>query len=223
MAQSQIHSPPPIVRSFSCQSIPSRQPAESRHHSPAMANQQGFTYLMAMLFVVLIGISLMMIGQQWSVIVKRDKEAELLFRGNRIKEAIERFVADYEVQKATRPNRYPLTLKELVKKPKRYLQVVYKDPITGEDFALIKDASGIRGVQSTSEDVPYDQVNFKGAQTYKAVRFEAAGPSSNCAPNPQNPLLPANCQQNPGSPQGSPSPATSPPTSNQPSPEPNEP
>ena len=177
---------------------------------------------MAMFFVVLIGISLMMIGQQWSVIVKRDKEAELLFRGNRIKEAIERFVADYEVQKGTRSNRYPLNLKELVKKPKRYLQVVYKDPITGEDFALIKDATGIRGVHSSSDEVPFDQVNFKGAQTYQAVRFEAAGPSTNCAPNPQNPLLPANCQQKPGSPQGSPSTETAPTTSQQPSPEPNE-
>ena len=165
----------------------------------------------------------MMIGQQWSVMVKRDKEAELLFRGNRIKEAIERYVADYEVQKATRPNRYPLTLKELVKKPKRYLQVVYKDPFTGEDFVLIKDATGIRGVHSSSEDVPYDQINFKGALTYKAVRFEAAAPTSNCAPNPLNPLLPANCQQTTGSPQGTPSPATSPTTSDQPSPEPNEP
>ena len=178
---------------------------------------------MAMFFVVLIGISLMMIGQQWSIIVKRDKEAELLFRGNRIKEAIERFVADYEVQKATRPNRYPLTLKELVKKPKRYLQVVYKDPITGEDFALIKDATGIRGVQSSSEEVPFDQVNFKGAETYKAVRFEATGASTNCAPNPQNPILPANCQQKTASPQDSPSTATTPETSNQPSQEPNEP
>ena len=188
-----------------------------------LSNQQGFTYLMAMFFVVLIGISLMMIGQQWSVIVKRDKEAELLFRGNRIKEAIERFVADYEVQKATRPNRYPLTLKELVKKPKRYLQVVYKDPITGEDFKLIKDAGGIRGVQSTSDEIPFDQVNFKGAQTYNAVRFEAAAPSTNCAPNPLNPLLPANCQQKTGAPPGSPSTATTPTNPNQASPEPNEP
>ena len=52
-------------------------------------NEQGFTYLMAMFFVVLIGITLMMIGQQWSVTLKRDREAELLFRGNRIKQAIE--------------------------------------------------------------------------------------------------------------------------------------
>ena len=69
------------------------------------------TYLsMVMLAIVLIGISLTItiVWQQWSVVVKRDREAKLLFRGNRVKEAIERFVADYQVQKATRPN-YPLS------------------------------------------------------------------------------------------------------------------
>ena len=44
--------------------------------TPPQSNQQGFFYIMAMFFVVLIGISLMMIGQQWSVTMKRDREAE---------------------------------------------------------------------------------------------------------------------------------------------------
>ncbi len=160
------------------------------------SNQQGFAYIMAMFFVVLIGISLMMIGQQWSVTMKRDREAELLFRGNRIKEAIEVYVADFEVQKGTRTNRFPLTLKDLTKKnPKRYLQAIYKDPITGKDFVLIKEGLEIKGVRSSSKEVPYDQVNFKGAGTYEAIRFEAEAASTGCTPNPVNPLLPANCPQ----------------------------
>ena len=163
------------------------------------SNQQGFAYIMAMFFVVLIGISLMMIGQQWSVTMKRDREAELLFRGNRIKAAIELYGADFEVQKGKRTNRYPLSLKNLTtKSPKRYLQAIYKDPMTGEDFVLIKEGKEIKGVRSSSKEVPYDQVNFKGAGTYEAIRFEATAPSTGCAPNPVNPLLPANCQ--PGAP-----------------------
>jgi type II secretory pathway component PulK len=66
-------------------------------------NQAGVTYLFVMMLVVAMSISLMGVTQQWSVIMKRDREAELLFRGTRIKEAIERYVADHEVQKATRP------------------------------------------------------------------------------------------------------------------------
>ena len=150
---------------------------------------------MAMFFVIVMGISLMVIGQQWSVTLKRDREAELLFRGNRIKEAIELYGADFEVQKGTRKNRYPLKLKHLTSKsPKRYLQMVYKDPMTGEDFVLIKEGQEIRGVRSSSKDVPYDQVNFKGAGTYEAIRFEATAASGNCVPNPANPQLPVNCK-----------------------------
>jgi len=160
------------------------------------SHQQGFTLIMAMFFVVLVGISLMMIGQQWSVTLKRDREAELLFRGNRIKAAIELYGADFEVQKGKRTHRYPLSLKNLTtKNPKRYLQAIYKDPITGEDFVLIKEGPEIKGVRSSSKDVPFDQVNFKGAGTYQAIRFEAKAPSSGCTPNPVNPLLPANCSQ----------------------------
>ena len=180
-----------------------RQATVSSYKSPRkgilklpLRNQQGFTYIMAMFFVVMIGISLMMIGQQWSVTMKRDREAELLFRGNRIKDALDQYAADFEVQKGTRATRYPRTLKELTKKsPKRYLQAVYKDPMTGEDFVLIKEGQEIRGVRSSSKEIPYDQVNFKGAGTYDAVRFEATPASTNCTPNPLNPLLPANCQK----------------------------
>jgi len=159
-----------------------------------LTNQAGVTYLFVMMLVVAMSISLMVVTQQWSVIMKRDREAELLFRGTRIKEAIERYVADHEAQKAIRPNRWPRTLKELTKKnPKRYLQAAYTDPITGKDFDLIKIGEELHGVRSTSTDVPYDQVNFKNVKTYQAIRFESTGASTNCQPNPLNPLTTQNC------------------------------
>ncbi len=171
---------------------PARSPSGTRLQS-TISNQGGFTYLVVMFFVVLIGITLMAVGQEWSVIMKRDREAELAFRGHRIKEAIERFVADHEVLKGTRPNKYPLKLEELTKKaPRRYLPVIYKDPITGQDFELIKVGKDIRGVRSTSLETPMDQLTFKGATTYHAIRFEAAQ-VKNCGPNPLNPLAPTTC------------------------------
>jgi len=159
-----------------------------------LANHAGVTYLFVIILVAVMCISLMGVTQQWSVILKRDREAELLFRGTRIKESIERYVADYEVQKATRPNRWPRTLEELTEKnPKRYLQAVYTDPITGKDFDLIKVGEELHGVRSTSTDAPYDQVNFKNVKTYQAVRFESTGAGTNCQPNPLNPLVQQNC------------------------------
>ena len=138
-----------------------------------LKNEHGVTYLAVMFFVVLIGLSLMAINQHWSVILKRDRERELVFRGHRIKAAIERYAADFEVQKGTRQNQYPISLEELTKGPKRYLQVVYTDPITGEDFALMKKGGEILGVRSASLDSPLDRVTFQEAQQYRDIRFEA--------------------------------------------------
>lgn len=170
-----------------------------RQGTGPLSNEGGMTYLFVMMLVVFMSISLMGVTEQWSVIMKRDREAELLFRGNRIKEAIDRYVADYEVQKATRPNQWPRTLNDLIKKsPRRYLQMAYLDPITGKEFKLIKVGMELHGVQSSSTDAPLNQVDFKGAKTYQAIRFESTGAGSNCQLNPLNPNAPANC----GAPRG---------------------
>ena len=180
-----------------------------RSLTPQFGNQDGMTYLFVMMLVVFMTISLLGMTQQWSVIMKRDREAELLFRGNRIKDAIDRYVADYEIQKATRPNRWPRTLEELTNKsPKRYLQRAYSDPITGEKFALIKVGEELHGVRSTSTDTPYNRVGFKSASTYQAIRFESTGANTNCQVNPLNPNAPTNCAP----PSATPSPEASPPT-----------
>ena len=180
-------------RNLACmreRNIPSMKTRPTPAPRGPLANNQGATYLIVMFLIVLMGISLMAVSQQWSLIMKRDREAELLFRGNRIKEALERYVADYEILKATRPTRYPRKLEDLTKKePRRYLQVAYQDPITGNDFELIKVGPDIRGVRSTSTDKPLDQVNFKGAMSYQAIRFEVSQ-SAGCTPTPDKPCTP---------------------------------
>src|SRR5579885_2935778 len=88
------------------------------------AQERGVTYLALMLVVVLMGISFTALAREWKVLVKRDREAELLFRGNRIKTALEQFGANYEVMKSTRDHRFPLTLEEMTKPPKPTLQRV---------------------------------------------------------------------------------------------------
>lgn len=176
-----------------------------------LQNQRGVTYLMLMAAIVLMGVAMTVVGQQWSVVVKRDKEAELLFRGNRIKAAIEAYAADYQVRKATRPNTYPLKLAQLTEMPKRYLPVAYKDPITGGDFELIKAGAEIRGVRSPSKAKPLNTVDFKDAATYSAIRFEVKPASAQpCLPgasavNPLNPLgsMPCPAPSPPGAPAAS--------------------
>jgi type II secretory pathway pseudopilin PulG len=151
------------------------------------------TYLLVMFSIVVMGVALTAVGKQWKVVLQRDHESELLFRGNRIKTAIQLYAADYEVQKATRANRYPLSLQQLTQKPKRYLPKVYKDPITGQHFDLIKVGAEIRGVKSRSKQVPLDQVQFKKATAYNQIAFQAetqSAPGCVPSPNPLNPLGP---------------------------------
>src|SRR5665647_872691 len=52
-------------------------------------NQNGFTYILALTIVMIMGIMLGMAGQSWKTIKQREQEKELLFRGSQIKEAIE--------------------------------------------------------------------------------------------------------------------------------------
>jgi len=152
--------------------VDSTKGRRSASRAAGCRHQEGVTYVMVMFAIVLMGISMMVVSKQWTVVMKRDKEAELLFRGNRIKAAIEAYAAAYEVEKSKRPNRYPQSLEQLTQKPKRYLPVVYKDPITGKDFELIKVGAEVRGVKSRSKEKPLDTVHFKNADAYDQVTFQ---------------------------------------------------
>ena len=54
-----------------------------------ITNQNGFTYILALTVVMIMGIMLGMVGQSWKTIMRREREKELIFRGSQIKEAIE--------------------------------------------------------------------------------------------------------------------------------------
>ncbi len=86
------------------------------------------------LFGVLIGITLLGVGLTaavtlWSQAVQREDEAELLFRGEAIVRALERFQQD-------RPGTLPETLDELVEG--KYLRRAWRDPMTGRSFRILR-------------------------------------------------------------------------------------
>ena len=86
------------------------------------------------LFGVLIGITLLGVGLTaavtlWSQAVQREDEAELLFRGEAIVRALERFQQD-------RPGTLPETLDELVEG--KYLRRAWLDPMTGRSFQILR-------------------------------------------------------------------------------------
>ena len=86
------------------------------------------------LFGVLVGITLLGVGLSagvtlWSQLVQREREAELLFRGEAIVRGLERFQQD-------RPGTLPETLEELVEG--KYLRRAWVDPMTGRSFRILR-------------------------------------------------------------------------------------
>lgn len=140
-------------------------------------DQQGFTFLTVVFAIVLIGISLSVAGRQWRTIVQREKEEELLYRGNQIKHAVEAYYRG-----TPGVSRYPSCgsegadcFKDLLGDPpnhkKRYLRKAYKDPMTNSDWILIKTPDGrFVGVHSKSTKAPIKKANFP--EEYKC--FEQA-------------------------------------------------
>jgi type II secretory pathway pseudopilin PulG len=119
----------------------------SSKHSTA-----GFTYIAALVMVVIMGIMLGAVGQSMKIVMKRETEKELIFRGLQYRNAIELW---------TRKGAMPLLeLKFLIQDPRdpsgkaKYLRKLYKDPITGEDWKPLVDPNTkeIYGVASTCND-----------------------------------------------------------------------
>jgi len=144
--------------------------------------ESGIAYITLLLAVVITGISLSAVGRYWSFIDIREKEEELLFRGDQFVRAID----EYFKSSHGGANIYPNSLKDLLKDsrslaPKRYLRKLYKDPMTGKaDWILIREKKSgkIKGVKSSSDKVPVKEDrfpekyrHFKGRKKYSEWEF----------------------------------------------------
>ena len=125
-------------------------------------SQAGFTYIAALFLVVVMGIMLGLTGQSWRMMMKREREQELLWRGMQYARAIAAW------QNPKSHVKTPLReLKDLLKDPRslanvRYLPRLYEDPLTGKEWVPITDpALGIVGVRSSSDETPLRQTNFE--------------------------------------------------------------
>lgn len=132
-----------------------------------LSTNWGFTYIAVMMLVVVIGIALSMTGRYLSTVARREKEEELLFRGDQIRKGIELYYK-WTAQKYGGQGLYPENLEELLKykysmTTKRSLRKIYKDPITGKaDWVIFTDPASKRmmGVRSASNDEPLKVSNF---------------------------------------------------------------
>jgi type II secretory pathway pseudopilin PulG len=144
-------------------------------------NQEGYTLLALLLVVALIGLGLAGAGELWSRSAQRERERELLFAGNQIREAI----GLYYQRSPGSAKRYPRRLEDLLQDERypvvvRYLRRIYPDPMTGSTrWGLIEaPGGGIMGVYSPSGTPPLKRAGFlpenkgfENAEHYTAWRF----------------------------------------------------
>ena len=121
--------------------------------------QKGFTLMGAMIMVAAMGAGLAVYGQMASHAAQREKEAELLFRGNQYRQAIQSYYK--------KDQKYPRALAELLEdrrypNPAHHLRKLHADPITGRpEWGLMEaPGGGIMGVYSKSEEAPIKTRGF---------------------------------------------------------------
>ncbi|PUE26438.1 hypothetical protein B9Z52_16340 [Limnohabitans sp. Jir72] len=136
--------------------------------------------MLALLMVLLLWSGAAMEVSQ--TMLRRDKEAELLFIGNQYRLAITSFYLSM--------GRFPTTLEELLNstpkadQPRRFLRRIYRDPMTGKaDWGFVRNPSGgIQGIYSLSTLTPIKQSKFEtidsaftGSLKYSDWKFVISG------------------------------------------------
>lgn len=160
--------------------------------TPLRRQETGFSYLMLMIAITLIGLAMMVAARQWKTIVQRELEADLLAKGIEIQTALALYSARAKAGRVVPGEVYPQTLVELTRPPKPLLRKVYLDPVGHGEWELLRaPTGGIMGVRSKSRHKPIKQGNFplavrhfEGKPTYYDWVFQYPNPSMVTATGP---------------------------------------
>ncbi len=112
--------------------------------SGAAQCQRGFTYLLLLFMMAVVGAGFATVGEQWAIAGQREREAELLFRGAQFSQALASW---RDAARAGQPMA-PLSLQDLLvdvrdSPPRHHLRRLFTDPFTGQaDWDLLLDAQG---------------------------------------------------------------------------------
>ncbi|MDE2401310.1 MAG: type II secretion system protein [Burkholderiales bacterium] len=133
---------------------------------------RGFTYLMLLWWVAISGIVLAALGQSWAIEARRQREMELVFRGQQMVAALQSY---YDASPGV-VKTWPTRIEDLLEDGRgpvirRHLRQWWPDPITGRpDWGLIRQGPYIHGVYSPSRQAPLRAP--PDVQRYDQWRFE---------------------------------------------------
>lgn len=166
---------------------PTKQVIVPRVHASPRSHC-GFSYVMVLAALVIVGIVVEAAHVTTWYLLQADREAELLFRGQAYKRAIQ----SYYDASPTPVKTYPRALEDLVNDPrspnKHHLRVLYRDPMSRDEkgeWTLVRAIDGgIAGVASRSNDEPMRKANlpagleaFSGAKSYAEWIFDYRPPA----------------------------------------------
>jgi type II secretory pathway pseudopilin PulG len=131
-----------------------------RRGSASPAGQRGFTYLMVMALVALLGLGLAALGPMWSDATQRERERELLRVGALYADAI----ASYYKRSPGSLKSYPPKLESLISDTrfvgvKRHLRKLYADPLNpAQGWGVVAAPDGgVMGIYSMDRRKPFLQ------------------------------------------------------------------
>ena len=133
---------------------------ESASTRTRRAAQRGFTYLVILAILALLGVALAAVGTRWADRAQREREQDLLRVGQLYAQAI----LAYHRGSPGSDKTWPKSVEDLELDPRmlstvRYLRAPYTDPmVPGKPLGLVRAADDtIRGVFSTSVATPFRQ------------------------------------------------------------------
>jgi type II secretory pathway pseudopilin PulG len=172
--------------------MPIGERSASRRHTPHRPTRRapprrGFTWLLLLFGLAIAGAGLARLGTQWQQAAQREREAELLFRGLQLRDALLRFQA----QTPTGQPALPHTLDELLSdrrrpEPRHHLRRLWTDPFTGAaDWVLLRAADGgIVGLHSRATRPLLRRAGLPAGVTVD-LAASPASPNSPTTPPPE--------------------------------------
>jgi len=133
--------------------------------------QGGFSYLVLLLWLAIMGAILAALGPSWALESRREREQELVFRAQEYRRAIDAYAEPVNVNGCATVRELPLQLEDLLEDRRcglirHHLRRLYLDPITrSPNWGLVKEYGRIRSVYSLS---PQELVrHVEGAHSYR--------------------------------------------------------
>lgn len=119
-----------------------------RPTTPGSRASRGYVLIILMMAVLVLSLALLVAVPVWQTELQRDKEEELIFRGNQYAEAVRIYVKK-------NPGRFPTSLKELL--DKKCIRRLYRDPFSRDgqwNVVLASTGSPGRGAARPGADSP---------------------------------------------------------------------